>query len=263
MAKTSVSEKTADVAEAERRPVLVVSFGRGNVGKSFAQAEMAWRAMHYGRDVLVADFDPNSKTLRTLFPDAIRPDSVEMPDVKAAFAALLNRVAAGESAVVDFGGGDDFMREYAKELEVVEFAEMAGFDVVALFMLSPDRENLEHCLSVWESGHFRPKRSFALLNEGVIMSGKTVLGAFETTMNDPRFGRMVEAGVRPMLMPRLPCIDLLKAKAEKAGNPGLLNFYEAAAGKAGLDLVEKFQVIKWLKLMEEKRKEIGVLEWLP
>jgi hypothetical protein len=263
MAKTGLSEKTVEEAVAERRPVLVVAFGRGNVGKSLTLAEMAWRAGNFGRDVLVADFDPNSKTLRTLFPDAIRPDSVELPDVKAAFAALLNRVAAGESAVVDFGGGDDFMREYAKELEIVEFADMAGFDVVAVYVLSPDRENLEHCLSVFESGHFLPKKAFALLNEGVILGGKTVLGAFEPTMKDPRFRKMVDAGVRPMLMPRMPCIDLLKTRVELAGDPTLMNFYRAAAGDAGLDLVERFQAAKWLKIMKERRTTIGVEEWLP
>ena len=64
-------------------PVLVVGLGRGGAGKSTMLAEAVWRAQNQGRDVIVADGDPRSRTLSGLFPDAMVPVSEELPDIKA------------------------------------------------------------------------------------------------------------------------------------------------------------------------------------
>ena len=262
MAKVAGGEMVAEAGgSVESGPVLVVGFGRGDSGKSTVLMEMAWRAQNIGRDVLVADFDAQSKTIRTFFPDAIVPVSDELPDVKAEFAKLLNRVGKGESAIVDFGGGDQFMKEFGKDLQVISFCAKRGVKPVAVFVLSPDEENLRHCLSVFESGHFMPDRMIIILNEGVIREGKTVRGAFEDTMKDPGFQRMIKAGAKPLLLTRLPCMGLVKKAA--AEDKQAMNFYAAAAGDAGLDMVEQFMVETWLDDYEAKRKKLGIDGWLP
>jgi hypothetical protein len=108
--------------------------------------------------------------------------------------------------------------------------------------------------SIWDAGYFRPKRSLLLLNEGTIREGRTVAGAFERTMNDPGFVRMVEGGAVPILLHRLAAMDA--AKGVRGG------FYEAATGD-GLDPVEAFMVEAWLADLETKRQEAGALSWLP
>ena len=114
MAKSSTLEAPV-VAPVTKSPVLAVGFGRGFGGKSTLLSEIAWRAQDQGRSVIVADFDARSKTLADLFRDAMVPPTEELPDVKAAFSKLLNRMSKEKtSAVVDFGGGDRFMLEYAR-----------------------------------------------------------------------------------------------------------------------------------------------------
>jgi hypothetical protein len=262
MAKVTGSEMVAEAGgSVKKSPVLVVGFGRGDAGKSTVLALMVYRARNKGRDVLVADFDPQSKTLRTLFPDAIKPESDELPDVKSEFVKLLNRVSKGESGVVDFGGGDQFMKEFGKDLQVVQFCKKRGIRAVAVFVLSPDQENLNHILSVFDSGHFMPEEMIIILNEGVIREGKTVKGAFDDTLADEGFKRMVKAGAKPLLLTRLPCMGLLKKAA--ASDVNAMDFYAAGAGDVGLDVVESFMSETWTDDFEHKLKMLGIEGWLP
>jgi hypothetical protein len=258
MAKTSVMEAVSPVSEVspvDRKPVLAIGFGRGFGGKSTLLTEIAQRAANQGRSVIVADFDARSRTLADLFPDAMVPPSEELPDVKAAFTQLLNRMTTEKmSAVVDFGGGDRFMLEYGRDLELVEYCEMFDIDPVAVYVLGPEAEDLRHCLSIYEAGYFRPERTILVLNEGVIRDGKTVVGEFEKTTKDPGFQKMLADGAKPLLLTKLPCMDLVKDRR--------LNFYEAS-DSGSLDPVEGFMLMKWLKGLEAKRQKLNVADWLP
>jgi hypothetical protein len=255
---SSTLEASVSAAGADRSPVLAVGFGRGFGGKSTLLSEIAWRAKDQGRSVIVGDFDARSKTLADLFPGAAVPQTEELPDVKTEFSKLLNRmVKERASAVVDFGGGDRFMLEYGRDLRLVEFCERRGIEPVAIYVLGPEVEDVRHCVSIYEAGYFRPKRTLLVLNEGVIREGRTVVGAFERTMADPGFQRMAADGAVPMLMPRLPCMDLAKANR--------ISFYDAATGGGDnpLDPVEEFMLSDWLTDLEAKRVKLGVAEWLP
>jgi len=262
MAKTNVLEapvsEVNSVSAVDRRPVLAIGFGRGFGGKSTLLTEVAQRAVNQGRSVIVADFDARSKTLADLFPDAMVPPTEELPDVKASFTKLLNRMTTEKtSAVVDFGGGDRFMLEYGKDLELVEYCELFDIDPVAIYVLGPEAEDLKHVLSIYEAGYFRPERTILVLNEGVIREGKTVVGAFEKSTKDPGFQKMLADGAKPMLLTKLACMDLVK--------DARLNFYEAATGggNSPLDPVEGFMLSKWLKGLEAKRQKLGIADWLP
>lgn len=239
-------------------PKLVIGFGRGFGGKSTVLSEIAWRAQSQGRGVIVADFDARSKTLADLFPGAEVPPTEELPDVKAAFSQLLNRMTKQKkSAVVDFGGGDRFMLEFGRDLRLVEFCARRGIEPVAIYVLGPEIEDLRHCLSIYQAGYFRPERVIVCMNEGVIREGRTVIGAFEQTMKDPGFQQMISDGAKPVLLTRLPCMDLVKGTKQ--------NFYEAASGDGDdpLDPVEEFMLSDWLEDMEAKRQRLGVASWLP
>ncbi len=258
MTKMNVMEAVSQVSEVspvDRKPALVIGFGRGFSGKSTLLSEIAWRAKNQGRSTIVADFDARSQTLADLFPDAMVPASEELPDVKSAFTKLLNRMTTEKtSAVVDFGGGDRFMLEYGKDLELVEYCELFDIDPVALYVLGPEAEDLKHVLSIYEAGYFRPERTILVMNEGVIREGKTVIGAFEKTTKDPGFQKMLADGAKPMRVTRMACMDLVK--------DARLNFYEAT-GSGQLDPVEGFMLTKWIKGLEAKRQKLGVADWLP
>lgn len=261
MAKPNAVEAldgASHVVNSTPSPKLVIGFGRGFGGKSTVLSEIAWRAQSQGRGVIVADFDARSKTLADLFPDAEVPPTEELPDVKSAFSQLLNRMTKQKkSAVVDFGGGDRFMLEFGRDLRLVEFCARRGIEPVAIYVLGPEIEDLRHCLSIYQAGYFSPERVIVCMNEGVIREGRTVIGAFEQTMKDPGFQQMMSDGAKPVLLTRLPCMDLVKARKQ--------NFYEAASGNGDdpLDPVEEFMLSDWLEDMEAKRQRLGVAGWLP
>jgi hypothetical protein len=251
-----VTEIAAPVPKEVRRPVLAIGLGRGGGGKSTVLAELVWRAEAQGRRVIVADGDTRSKTLTGLFPDAMRPETEEMPDIKAFLTGLLNRMAKEQkSAVLDLGGGDRALLELGRDLRLVEFCARRGIEPLAIFCLGPDTEDLSHIYSIFEAGYFRPERMILFLNEGVIRNGQTVAGAFNERLDDERFGEIVTAGAKPILLTRLACMNLVRASS--AG------FYRAAAGAAGLDPVEEFMIEDWLSALEAARHGVGVSEWLP
>jgi hypothetical protein len=192
---------TPKISDVTTSPVLAIGLGRGGNGKSTILMEMVWRARAQGRSVIVADGDARSKTLSSLFPDAMTPQREEMPDVKTFLAALLNRIAKGQtSAVLDLGGGDRALLEFGRELRLVEFCARRGIEPLAIYCLGPEEEDLSHVSTIFTGGYFSPKRMVLLLNEGVIRSGQHVAGAFERTLADPRFVRMIEAGAKPILL---------------------------------------------------------------
>ncbi len=239
------------MAKGQPGPVLAVGLGRGGGGKSTALAEMVWRAKAQGRDVVVADADARSRTLSGLFPEAIQPDSEEMPDVAAFFTGLLNRmVKEKRSAVVDLGGGDRSLVEYGRDLKLVEFCRRVGIQPVAIYCLGPDAEDLRHVVTLWDGGFFRPERAVLLLNEGVIRQGQTTVGAFERTMSSPDFERIVKEGAVPVLFTRLPVMQPVLAGG---------GFYAVQ----GLDPVESFQCESWCEELEARRVKAGIASWMP
>lgn len=253
-------------AAAVTSPVLLIGLGRGGAGKSTALSEMVYRAKAQGRDVIAADFDAHrSATLISMFPDAFKPASEEMPDVKDGIINLLNlMVETKRSAVVDFGGGDRSLLDFDRDMDLVKFCKRRKIEPVALFVLGPDNEDLQHMLKIHVAGFFRPKRTIVVLNEGVVREGKTVAGAFDATVNDDGFKQMCrESEAKVFLMNRLACMGEFIDRRVKKGEP--LSFYDAAYGKAAkpLDPVQEFMTEEWLEDLEEERRNLGVSEWLP
>ena len=249
------SSKPAE-ADVMTSPVLAVGLGRGGGGKSTGLAELVWRAKSQGRDVIVADGDARSKTLSGLFPDAIRPASEEVEDVKEFITGLLDRILEeNRSAVLDLGGGDRSLVEFGRDLKLVEFCENVGIQPLAIYFLGPDPEDLAHVVTLWQAGFFRPERSLLVFNEGIIRSGKTPVGAFDKTVSNADLEAMVTAGAKPIFMHRLAVMD-----AAKASGGGL---YDAAAGKGSFGPTQRHMVLQWIKTFEAERKQLGVADWLP
>jgi hypothetical protein len=258
MAKDAMKVVDSDVTviTPPRKPVLAVGLGRGGGGKSTVLAELVWRAKAQGRGVIVADGDTRSRTLSSLFSDAMYPASEEMPDMKTFLADLLNRmVRENRSAVLDLGGGDRALLELGRELRLVEFCKRRGIEPLAVYCLGPDEEDLSHIHTIFKGGYFSPQRMVLFTNEGVIRAGQHVAGAFERTTNDVRFQEILNAGAKAVLLTRLACMAQVKTLP--------VGLYTAAAGNAGLEPVQEFMVEDWLADIEAQRREEGVAEWMP
>jgi len=244
--------------QAETAPVFVAPVGRGGRGKS-EWARWAWeRGFRMGRPVLAADGDRTNPTLTAFVPAASRPESPAAEDVKAWLGSLLERqIAERASLVLDLGGGDLVLKEFAREVGLVEFLGSYGVEPVAVHLIGPDLDDLAY-LRDMEDGIFAPRRTVLVLNEGIIPTGRATANAFRPVVEHKIFQDALDRGAKAVVMPRLPCmadLDRLRLHFEDA---------EAGAEKDGVyrvGPVDRFRVKTWRKAMEEAFAPVA--SWLP
>jgi hypothetical protein len=250
----------------ERDLVLCMRHGRGRLGGSTLLDLLIQLGRAAGRSVLVGDGDRGNPTLSALYPPgsaggATRPKSDEVPDVKDWITDCVgDGMKHSASVVIDLGGGDRVMQEYGHDLALVEFCEALGAHPLGLFFAGPELDDFEHVLAVWRAGYFRPTRSILVLNEHLVPQGRTPQGAFNRIMEQDGYKEMTDAGVRPIFLPRLPCMEEMRS----AG----LGFADAASGRPGLKgtplgPVRQFMVKQWVGKIQAELKRIKALEWLP
>ena len=248
------------------RDAIAFRLGRGRTGGSTLLDIVVQLARRDGREVIVGDGDRRNPTLAALYPPgqpggAFVPPTDDTQDMKDWITGLIGQAIEGRSSLVlDLSGGDTFLQDYGRDLALVPFCETQGLNPVALFTTGPEMDDYEHVLKIWRAGYFRPKRAVLVLNEHLVMQGRTPAGAFNAIMARPEGRELGAAGLKVMVMPRLPCM----AEVRKSG----LSFLDAAAGKPGPDgrpfnPVRRFMVSQWVQRVQEEIASIGAAEWMP
>lgn len=248
------------------RQVLAIRMGRGRTGGSTLADWIIQCARQGGRAVSIGDGDRRNPTLAGLYPPgtaggATQPASDETADVKDWITQGLGQMASvGSSLVLDLGGGDRVLAEYGRDLGLIEYCDMVGIHPLGLFVCGPDMDDFEHVLTIWKAGYFKTPHSVLVMNEHLVSQGRTPAGAFDNILSRPEIKQMMREGLVPLFMPRLPCMNEMRA----AG----LSFLDAVANKAGvsgkpLDPVRQFMVATWHKRMLAAFERAGALGWLP
>ncbi len=255
-----------------RRPVCAVRFGRGRLGGSMGMDLYIQRARFHGRRVKPLDGDLRSRTLSTLYPaqaadgspiqdGASMPRSEETADYKQWLIPEFEQmVVEGVSRVIDLGGGERVMQEFVRVFPLSSYCEDFEVDLLPIFFLGPDIEDLSHVVQIMRTGALRSSRILLVMNEGVIRSGETSEGAFDPIVAHPDFEALVKGGAKSVFLRKLHCLDLLRARR--------FGFYDAAYGrpdpngeKAGPAL--QFMTKIWLEDHEGEHLTIGSAGWLP
>ncbi|MDT8278847.1 hypothetical protein RQ734_22610 [Roseomonas mucosa] len=261
------ASRTEPVEASKTRGITVaMRHGRGRAGGStFLDLLVQWGRAE-GRSVLVGDGDRRNPTLAGLYPPgtdggATQPASDETPDVKQWLTDSIEEALGMQSSIViDLGGGDRVMQEYGHDLALVDFCEAQGAQALGLFFSGPEVDDFEHVLAIWRAGYFRPRRSVLVFNEYLVPQGRTPHGAFARIMEQPGYGEMIDGGMRPMFLPRLPCMEEMRT----AG----LSFLDAVAGVSGTSgkpfgPVRQFMVKQWMDKIRGEFARIKATEWLP
>lgn len=251
-------------ATKERDLVLCMRHGRGRLGGSTLLDLLIQLGRASGRSVLVGDGDRGNPTLSALYPPgsaggASRPKSDEVPDVKDWITDCVgDGMKHSASVVIDLGGGDRVLQEYGQDFGLVEFCESQGMQPLGLFFCGPEMDDFEHILRIWRAGYFRSSRSVLVFNEHLVPSGRTPAGAFDDIRARPELTELVEGGMRPMRVGRLPCMPQVRAS-------GLTLLEAAGSGRDGkvLDPVRQFMVKQWITKVQGEFERIGAAEWLP
>ncbi len=260
------------VAAPARCPVCAVHFGRGRLGGSMGMDLYIQRARFQGRRVKPLDGDLRSRTLSTLYPaqtadgspiqdGASVPRSEETADYKQWLSPEFEQmVVEGVSRVIDLGGGERVMQEFVRVFPLSSYCDDFGVDLLPIFFLGPDIEDLAHVVQIMRTGALRSSRSLLVLNEGVIRSGETSEGAFDPITAHPDYRALIREGTKSVTLRKLHCLDLLRARR--------FGFYDAAYGrldpdgqKAGPTL--QFMTKIWLEDHEGEHQTVGSAGWLP
>jgi len=255
-----------------RRPVCAVRFGRGRLGGSMGMDLYIQRARFHGRRVKPLDGDLRSRTLSTLYPaqaadgspiqdGASMPRSEETADYKQWLIPEFEQmVVEGVSRVIDLGGGERVMQEFVRVFPLSSYCEDFGVDLLPIFFLGPDIEDLSHVVQIMRTGALRSSRILLVMNEGVIRSGETSEGAFNPMIAHADFRALIKDGAKSVFLRKLHCLDLLRARR--------FGFYDAAYGrpdpngeKAGPTLL--FMTKIWLEDHEGEHQTEGSAGWLP
>jgi len=169
-------------------------------------------------------------------------------------------VVEGVSRVIDLGGGERVMQEFVRVFPLSSYCEDFGVDLLPIFFLGPDIEDLSHIVQIMRTGALRSSRTLLVMNEGVIRSGETAEGAFDPMIAHPDFMALVKDGAKSVFLRKLHCLDLLRARR--------FGFYDAAYGrpdpsgeKAGPAL--QFMTKIWLEDHEGEHQTEGSAGWLP
>lgn len=255
-----------------RRPVCAVRLGRGRLGGSTGMDLTIQRARFHGRRVKPLDGDLRSRTLAGLYParapdggpiqdGASMPRSEEMADYRdwliPEFDAM---VEEGVSRAIDLGGGERVMQEFVRVFPLARYCEDYGVDLLPMFFLGPDLEDLNHVVQVVRTGAVRSERTLLVLNEGVLRSGQTTEGVFDPILQHPDFLALLEGGARSVFLRKLHCLEQLRERR--------FGFYDAAhgrpdpSGRTASPTLRHMTKI-WLEDFEAELHQTGTAEWLP
>jgi len=229
----------------ERLPVLFMAVGRQRVGKTVLLNTMIqYVREHAGRvEIWNADTMNASHSLSLFHADARGPGMDKSEDVKTWLEGrFLDMAEHRYDAVLDVGGGDTPLARLVEELPIAQSLEAEGIRVVLAHVLGPETADLDYLANFLADERFAPDATLLVMNEGLVLTGRSPELAFADVMKHPAFKAAIEKGAQAVRFPRLACM----AEVTDRG----LTFVEAMNGgskngKSGLNIFDKQRVRRW------------------
>lgn len=259
MAKSATT--TTEVAS-DARPRLVIALGKQTRGKTLILRWLAERgAKDRTRPLRLFDADPHNPTLSRHFDDVQSPDSTSLEDRRVWLERRIREQRDGGrngqpfNAILDVGGGDLLMGRLAHEVRFTETIDMAGVDLVCIYMLGPNIADLEYFQMLDDSG-FKPKHLAIVFNGGLVSGDRDPVQAFDLMVKAPLVDQLLKSGAVPVFMPALAA-DCLEAVDQS----GARTFHEAIPL---LEMWDEMRLETWLnQAMEDKvAKPLAKMGWL-
>jgi len=250
----------------KKTPVALVKTGRGNLGGSTFLSSIGEIAIYRGTPPILADGDarnPGISVSKALYDKygVPRPASEEAAKLREWFADTFGRAAAtGQSLVIDVGGGDRTLENWAKDENIIKLAEGLGISVTGAFMIGPQQGDTAYLERLWASAAFRPSRAVLVFNEWTVPTGHDPDRIFDEVGN--RVAQQDFDGCQTAILrvPKLSCLPLVLESG--------LTFHDAAAGKprpdgTPLDPFRRAMIQHWIDTIKARISEAGIEDWLP
>ncbi|MDE1905506.1 MAG: FAD-binding oxidoreductase [Rhodospirillales bacterium] len=248
---------------ADRMPILWIAMGRQRVGKTalLNTAVQYFRAAGNPIRVWNADQQNRSHTLSLFFPDAEEVPNAGLEDGKAWIEGRIEDLIQHRyDAVLDVGGGATGFSRLVQEVPLLEAIEGSAVRVVGLFCIGPEKADLDYLEQFAEVDMFMPTASVIVMNGGLVLSGRSVSGAFKPILEHPAIDAATKKGAQFAVMPALNCMSQVTDRG--------LTFAEAAnghakSGGAPLSFFDKLRVNRWWTQDVPAFFESFPREWLP
>lgn len=246
-----------------QRVLLWVALGRQRVGKTalLNAAVQYVRGLGGQIEIWNADQQNRSHTLSTFFPDALTPPAGGLGDAKLWIEErLVDQSRRRIHAALDAGGGWTGFSSLVEDVPILGALGEQGIDVIGFFCIGPEQADLDYLDHFSESDLFLPKATVIVLNAGLVLSGRSAVGAFTAIRDNHAFKAAVAKGARVVMMPALSCMSQVTDRG--------LTFAEAAAGvvKPGqepLSLFDPTRVNEWWTKKVPAFFGQFPAEWLP
>jgi len=231
--------------EHDRRPVLIMAVGRQRVGKTvFLNTAVQFVRKHGAKvEIWNADTLNASHSLSSFYDDVMEPRSARAEDVKAWIEArFVDMVENRYDAILDVGGGDTPLSRLVDELPIVSTLEDEGIRVVLVHVLGTETADLDYLANFLNGSRLSPDATLLVLNEGLILSGRSAEAAFAEVKKHPAFLQAMKNGALSVSFPKLPCMADVTDR--------WLTFDEAMKGiakngKSPLSVFNKQRVKRW------------------
>jgi hypothetical protein len=248
---------------ADRMPILWIAMGRQRVGKTalLNMAVQYFRAAGNPIRVWNADQQNRSHTLSLFFPDAEEVPNAGLEDGKTWIEGRIEDLINHRyDAVLDVGGGATGFSRLVQEVPLLEAIEGSAVRVVGLFCIGPEKADLDYLEQFADVDMFMPAASVIVMNGGLVLSGRSVTGAFKPILEHPAIDTAMKKGAQIAVMPALTCM----AQVTDRG----LSFVEAGNGQAQpggqpLSLFDRHRVNRWWTRDVPAFFESLPREWLP
>jgi len=244
-----------DVGE---QPKLILTMGRGRIGKSTFVRWAAERSLLMGGLPIIADADRTNATLSAFFENVTNPPSPADDDVRQWLGDLVEwQNEERFTAYLDLGGGDQVLKVWSRELDLAPFLESYGITPVALHFLGCEVDDLSYLRDIETVSGFRPKHTILVLNEGMVPTGRVSRTAFEPIVNHEVFREVIARGAKVTRMPRLVCMHEVESRR--------LSFADAEAnavkpGQAKIGPINKQLISRWRAEMENSFDSVD--QWI-
>jgi hypothetical protein len=233
------------IKRVERLPILWIAMGRQRVGKTalLNTAVQYFRANGSPIRVWNADQQNRSHTLSVFFPDAEEVPNSGIEDGKSWIEGRIEDLIKHRyDAVLDVGGGATGFARLIQEVPLLEAIEGSAVRVVGLFCIGPETADLDYLEQFAEVDMFMPAASVIVLNAGLVISGKSAVGAFNSILEHPAITSALKKGAQVAMMPALTCMSEVTDRGLTF--TAAMNA-EAKAGGQPLSLFNRARVNRW------------------
>lgn len=209
----------------DRRPVLFITVGRQRVGKTTFMNVLIQALRKQGAEIAIWNADQLNTThnLAVFHRDTLQPKSADFEDGKVWLEARIqDQMEQQYDAMLDVGGGETPLSKLVREVPIVQSAARRGIRVVLAHVIGSDQADVDYLKHYMKDDLFAPEATLIVMNGGLVLSGRSVSGAFAEIGGHPVIRKALDRGAAIVVMPPLSCMS----KVTDCG----LTFDEAAEG---------------------------------